>query len=426
MTDQLQVKRCCPKCFGDTSIGDFIREKGIPEHCGYCGDQGGPCASVAEVGSFVIQALLDAYECSPDEHSGSSASIVLEKESVMDAQARYAGLSVDLIDKATDHATGFLSSRDLLLHKTILAQSSYPNLVNYQSAWDAFMSTVMCDARFFDIEKSREGLIESLIPLLKKLESKSTLRRGDHVYRARLCPHGKQLPKEHWKIQDELGPPPNWDASARNNNRMSPAGISYFYVSDDEATCVAEIQPNVGRDVWVGQFLALRDFLLIDFSKLPSIEIPSVFSKEYDWRIVEAEKFLTEFIAEISQPTRSEDNLLEYVPTQVLGEYIRKLGAEGIAYRSSQNRKGKNYTLFCGPSNNPFSKLKHNRPVYDQWFCLQEVRTLKIAGMRLDTTSKSHLVINPAQLKRPNPFEGLLNIGAGRLRKEDRAGTRVE
>jgi hypothetical protein len=81
-------------------------------------------------------------------------------------------VTFDLIDNAPDRATGSLSSRELLLHKSTLAPSPYLGLFNYESAWEDFKSSVMYDARFFDVEQSRQGLIEpSLIPLLNKLES---------------------------------------------------------------------------------------------------------------------------------------------------------------------------------------------------------------------------------------------------------------
>lgn len=52
------------------------------------------------------------------------------------------------------------------------------------------------------------------------------------------------------------------------------------------------------------------------------------------------------FLVEISKPPTRHDDLLEYVPTQVLAEYLRSKGIDGIKFNSSQNNLGVNFTFF--------------------------------------------------------------------------------
>lgn len=62
---------------------------------------------------------------------------------------------------------------------------------------------------------------------------------------------------------------------------------------------------------------------------------------------------MLQFAREISKPVSEKEAELEYVPTQLLAEYIRKLGYKGIIFSSSVNPGGKNYVLFYGPAQQP-------------------------------------------------------------------------
>ena len=63
------------------------------------------------------------------------------------------------------------------------------------------------------------------------------------------------------------------------------------------------------------------------------------------------DNFLDAFIKEITSPVddKKEDHSYEYVATQVIAEYIRSLGYDGICFNSSVGR-GKSYVFFCGPN----------------------------------------------------------------------------
>jgi len=48
---------------------------------------------------------------------------------------------------------------------------------------------------------------------------------------------------------------------------------------------------------------------------------------------------------EIAKPLRN-DNLLDYLPTQYVSEYIKSKGYEGIEYRSTLDKDGINIAVF--------------------------------------------------------------------------------
>jgi hypothetical protein len=153
----------------------------------------------------------------------------------------------------------------------------------------------------------------------------------------------------------DLGPPPPERAT---QNRMSPAGISMMYASEDPETALRETADDAGRFT-VASFLTEREALIVDFARLP--EIPSIFVKtsdslEYDPRRLLI--FLHALARDISRPIERDNRVhIEYVPTQVVTEYLRTKSTiagqkiEGVRYSSSRHQGGSSLVLFANPSN---------------------------------------------------------------------------
>lgn len=144
-----------------------------------------------------------------------------------------------------------------------------------------------------------------------------------------------------------LGSTPHSRAAS---NRMSPAGISMFYGSDDPQTAVKEISAHDTRPyAAVAAFALTRSATVIDLIDLP----PRI--SNFDGGRIESSwpiNFIRSFAKDLSRPvTLDGREHLEYVPTQVLTEYFRHfspLRVDGIRFHSAQNR-GINYVLFVGP-----------------------------------------------------------------------------
>lgn len=128
---------------------------------------------------------------------------------------------------------------------------------------------------------------------------------------------------------------------------MSPAGIPMFYGSDDKTTTLAEM-PELPRFYAIATFKTLRTLRVLDLTK---VEAPSIFDlsdqADYDWLV-----FMGQFLRDFSSPIERDDRIhIDYVPTQIITEYLRDVKLDGghldgIKYRSSRNRGGVCYVLF--------------------------------------------------------------------------------
>ena len=169
-------------------------------------------------------------------------------------------------------------------------------------------------------------------------------------YRARFQAPGEKLSEPH-----QLGPPPP-DKAAQN--RMSPAGIVMMYVSEDVTTALNEAATRAGAYA-VAKFRTRRGITILDLADLPPItslfaELPDTL--EYDPRKMLL--FLHHVARDISRPIVRDDRVhIEYVPTQVVTEYVRNTTMQdatkidGIRYRSSRRRGGMSLVLFAGDEN---------------------------------------------------------------------------
>jgi hypothetical protein len=223
--------------------------------------------------------------------------------------------------------------------------------------WAAFCEKVKYVSRFVFLSAKEESADQAgdftIVELLERLE-KIILGYGAllPVPAGRVFWRGRKVDSPgklaQYGTAADLGSPPRSKAS---NSRMSPAGISMFYGSDDIDTVVAEIGHDARRYAIVGGFETTRDLTLLNLVDLPPV--PSLYhetgrgSRYYDLR------FLHSFAVDLGKPvTLDGRERIEYVPTQVVTEYLRFIpdfSVDGILYRSAQNN-GVNCVLFCDAS----------------------------------------------------------------------------
>ncbi len=133
--------------------------------------------------------------------------------------------------------------------------------------------------------------------------------------------------------------------SAREG-RVNPKGIPCLYVANKLETAISETRPWIGSLVSVGQFRITRNLKLIDFSVGHDREL-DILSCLDDPSPTDIESFVwTQVDKAFSRPVNNSDDTAEYIPTQVISEFFKTRGFDGVAYRSLFGDKGYNLALF--------------------------------------------------------------------------------
>ena len=122
--------------------------------------------------------------------------------------------------------------------------------------------------------------------------------------------------------------------------RMNAAGISLFYCSKQKDVTVKEVVSKRRTSMpyyTTAIFRSKKELRLVDLTKLPNV--PSIFdeTKNHSRDVI---FFMKSFITEISLPILQKDSVLEYLPTQVVTEYIRynpDLNVDGMIYNSAKD-----------------------------------------------------------------------------------------
>ena len=113
---------------------------------------------------------------------------------------------------------------------------------------------------------------------------------------------------------------------------------------------MAEIRAPVGAYVAIAKFEAVRPLRVLDLNALSEVysEI-SFFDSNYREK-KNRDEFLKELVGEISRPVLPQDEKSEYIPTQVVSEYLTNRmdpPVDGIIFPSSQTgATGRNLVLF--------------------------------------------------------------------------------
>lgn len=206
--------------------------------------------------------------------------------------------------------------------------------------WEAFKELVKHQKRYFfhhELLNEKPGNYASYI--VEKIGeelcySSRTLSAGTSFFRSRSNPKafcGDDLIRVY-------GPPPRDSAS---ENRMSPAGISMFYVADSPEVAVAEVAYRDG-EFGVAEFQLDRNSTILDLADLTGIKDQSVVD------------FLTAFVADATRPVvKDQLRHIDYVPTQIFTETIsrnwsddRQNHIDGIRFPSASKMSGNSFVFF--------------------------------------------------------------------------------
>lgn len=406
------MHQCCEQCFLQKNIREYINNRRRIGNCCYCGRKNVAIAQTREVGIFIRESLDKEYEVlgedtgsmydSEDdmyidrygEEAGMSIrEILFEKEDIFNYNAGTEQLFVDLfLDSAVsqeDIKNGEVDKyedieSDLFVVKNALYGSES---ITEHYKWEEFKHLVKYYNRFFDINpkiKKRDELLEALKPYFEKMSE--ILPRGTELYRVRKMEIKSASHLNSLDMYKELSPAPPQFAT---NNRMSPAGISYLYVATQPQTAYLECRLHDGDCAVQAKFITKKNLNVLDLSQEVDFNISnSIFSVDYNSDVLWINDFLNQFEDEISRPINpNNDRSYEYIATQMVAEYVRLLGYDGIKYRSSVSSEGLNYVFFCG-SNSKISGYIYDScygamgyeelRYFTDWFYIDDVKAVKI------------------------------------------------
>ena len=232
-----------------------------------------------------------------------------------------------------------------------------PDGWHHSSLWRRFREEILFRQRFFS-ETARELLRDIFDGIQNQTDiaGKPAFYRldpedGMELFRARLIGGDADYKEIAADPASRMGAPP---AHLRRAGRMNAAGIAVFYGATDTDTAIAELRPAVGAFVCIATFKLRRPLHVLDLTRFtrPGKQI-DIFAKNQVKRSTQW-AFMQSFSNEISKPILPGDEHLEYVPAQVVAEYLARhpmkwrgeeVAVEAIIFRSAQNPSGKNIAI---------------------------------------------------------------------------------
>lgn len=353
----------CADCIGDDVLKGDADES--DQTCSYCGKPGN-CMTLANLADRIHEVIESQFNLTSSNPSGVDYALAKEGlwerpgELVADVIADVASIESDIAEDVRavlSEVHGYSAIKDGE-EDPYADDAQYeergPDDQNFRDTWESFCQQLRWRTRFFsqyaDIDLNNifgdlDGLrTHADIPVIKIIGPTDAER---YVFRGRIGFTQTELETILKHPARELGAPPPRLARA---GRMNAAGISVFYGAQDASTCVAELRAPVGSSIVVGRFEIIREVRLLDLDALAAVYFEvSRFDPNYGTLQARA-AFLQHLVQMISRPVMPSDETFEYIPTQVISEYLGTRVSpplDGMLFRSSQTGgQGRNLVLF--------------------------------------------------------------------------------
>ena len=352
-------KFVCGDCIGNDGIRGFISANAEASNCSFCGVLSDEpiAAPLGDVGEYINRCLRQEYGDAVDElpwdgeekeYFGSNwdteelLTDVIELELPNDNYGALWGALVGYLDDITWCERNGLGLTDL----------EYA-----QYSWAYFCDVVMRRRRYFFLDYGPNPsepevydpghILRTIFDFADRLGLFKELPAGTQLYRARW-----KKPDAQIETPQELGPPP--EEKATQANRMSAPGIVMFYACDEIDTALLEVAQEPGSFA-VGRWEILRPAIVLDLTDIPAI--PGLFECDPEGGqdiSRRALTFLHHVADQISRPITRDDRIhVEYVPTQVVTEFLRarvrwrRNAIDGVKYASAAHSGRASYVLFA-------------------------------------------------------------------------------
>lgn len=348
--------RYCVHCFDNPEVKSWIGHHAEKGYCEFCRKQSAQTVAAEDFFEALLECVYTQY--STPEEDGMT---YITAEGGWVGETYESDVVLDALELATDDETrlepiaAFLDD-----HSWAWCDADHRHFNPGEQSladWQQFCRLTKHRIRYMFLQEEREGLTERhgqeyhVREILRSIgraiydnELVSTIKAGTPLYRVRTNKNGKG----YTKLADLAGPKPE---DARFSNRMSPAGISMLYAAFDQETAMAETL-QAETPFTVAKLALTRDIDVVDFARLPTRHSLLLGLMPYGHNTFFQDQrhqinFLHRFVHDLSKPvTKDGVEHFEYVPTQIVTEYIRHLYAlehdetrtiMGVVYTSAQS-----------------------------------------------------------------------------------------
>lgn len=341
----------CGRCVRNNILRQILEASSVARECGYCGSN--TAAPIETLLDEISEAAFWGYTDPANELPYES------REGGYQGEVFHAYELIEELGDWTDSPT-LREDVEMAFAGSIWCKENYFGVDAAQRlrfGWTGFVNQIKHKTRFLFLQERGDHKSWETIPPNQMLDEVGGLLMGlvkpmpagSIFYRARVTKAGEKPVSP-----TDLGPPPE---ALSMDSRMSPAGIPMFYAAQDEDTAVLEtFDPTLAHDrgITIGRWRVLRDIAVLDLTDLP--EFPDVFdsmNRTQAPRIA----FIHEFVRSLTSPVKRGATSIDYVPTQVVTEYVRhRMKAHGrpvdaILYRSSKRDDGVAVVVFAVQDN---------------------------------------------------------------------------
>lgn len=151
------------------------------------------------------------------------------------------------------------------------------------------------------------------------------VKENELLYRSRIIKDKSKINISHgffgFDSAESFVPPKEYTCDMRANYRYIP----YLYCSNHPYLSLVEVRPRLGADVSIATIVAKEELTLLDFTN----------SKKLAKMTTTKKNLFSDLSGLFSKPVTDEDDIKDYIPTQFIAEYAKKLDYDGIVYRSS-------------------------------------------------------------------------------------------
>ena len=342
----------CSHCVDDPALAAFVSEGSTIEQCGFCGRANARTVEADALFHYMAECLQAEWEDPIHQvgwdHGYDEFVEIVDSDDLLHLLDNPLGHD----DLRQEFVTAF--EHDWCRHDPYRLDRS-DALIH---SWEHFRRITATRRRFLVTRKPtgwRPGDDELVHPE-EMLDAIGTaiLHAGDRMLRrtsdVRIVRARTHEPSQVLRNATELGPTPSRCA---RHNRMSAVGISLFYGAESVQTAIAEVRPGEEQAVTVGTWMLSRELIYLDL--LAALPIPSIFDEsgraDRVWL-----HFLAQFADDLAQPIDADRDPAEYVPTQIVTEYVRDhlrtsdgRPIDGIRYRSAVDEpNGVCWVVFFG------------------------------------------------------------------------------